>query len=255
LNPPECGVTLRPDDANVAFLLIHGFCAAPDEVSSLGQFLAEKGISSYAVRIAGHETSPEDLSKKSRLDWFKSVSDGLDVVKSWNPKHLFVAGFSMGGALALKLASNEDDINGIVLISPAVRIFSTAAKFLPLLKLFVKFKSVDLEQIQKTHGYDLQRTKYAKEPLSAYSEFLKMTKDVRSVIHRVTMPALIMQGTDDKTISPKNARIVYDGISSSIKEIHMIEGAEHVIPCHPTRSIAYAHIPPFIERVTASARE
>jgi len=95
LNQPEYGVTFRPDGANVAFLLIHGFCAAPDEVASLGQFLAEKGISSYTVRIAGHETSPEDLSKKSRQDWFKSVSDGLDVVKLWNPKHLFVAGFSM----------------------------------------------------------------------------------------------------------------------------------------------------------------
>jgi carboxylesterase len=119
----------------------------------------------------------------------------------------------------------------------------------------MKFKSVDLEKTQKTHGYDLQRTKYAKEPLSAYSELLKMTKDVRNVMHKVTMPALIMQGTDDKTISPKNARIVYDGISSNVKEIHMIEGAEHVIPCHPTRDIAYSHIRPFIERAITSARE
>ena len=255
MSQPERGVALRPDGANVAFLLVHGFCAAPDEIASLGQFLAEKGISSYAVRIAGHETSPEDLSKKSRHDWLKTASDGFDVVKSWNPRHLFIAGFSMGGALTLQLAAKEDDIDGIVLISPAVRIFSTAAKLIPILKLFMKFKSVDLEKIQKTHGYDLQRTKYAKEPLSAYSEFLKMTKDARNAMHRVTMPALIMQGTDDKTISPKNARIVYDGISSDIKEIHMIEGAEHVIPCHPTRTIAYSYIPPFLERVIASAQE
>ena len=254
MKQPEYGVTLRPDSASVAFLLIHGFCAAPNEVASLGQFLAERDISSYAVRIAGHGTSPEDLLTKTRLDWFRSVSDGLDVVKSWNPKHLFVAGFSMGGVLTLKLASREDDINGIVLISPAVRIFSTAAKLLPLLKLFMKFKSVDLEKIQKTHGYDLQRTKYAKEPLNAYSELLKMTKEVRDVMHKVTMPALIMQGTEDKTISPRNARIAYDGISSDIKEIHMIEGAEHVIPCHPTRRIAYSHIPSFIEGVIAANR-
>ncbi len=255
MNQPEYGVILRPEGASVAFLLVHGFCAAPNEVASLGQFLAEKGISSYAVRIAGHETSPEDLSKTLRQDWYKSVSVGLDEVKSWNTEHLFVAGFSMGGALALQLASSNDDIDGIVLISPAIRIFSTAAKFLPILKLFMKFKSVDLEKIQKVHGYDLQRTKYAKEPLSAYSEFLKMIKEVRNLMHKVIVPALIMQGTDDKTISPKNARIVYDSISSEIKEIHMIEGGEHVIPCHPTRSIAYSYILPFIERVIASARE
>lgn len=255
MNQPESGTTLRPDGASVAFLLVHGFCAARNEVASLGQFLAEKGMSSYAVRIAGHETSPEDLAKTIRQDWYKSVSDGLNEVKSWNPEHLFVAGFSMGGALTLQLASSEDDIDGIVLISPAVRMFSTAAKFLPILKLFMKFKSVDLEKIQKAHGYDLQRTKYAKEPLSAYSEFLKMMKEVRNVMHKVSVPALIMQGTDDKTISPKNARIVYDGISSEIKEIHMIEGGEHVIPCHPTRSIAYSHITPFIEKVIASAQK
>ncbi|MHA1587403.1 MAG: alpha/beta hydrolase, partial [Candidatus Thorarchaeota archaeon] len=85
MNQPEHGVTLRPDGASVAFLLVHGFCAAPNEVASLGQFLAEKGISSYAVRIAGHETSSEDLSKTFRQEWYKSVSDGLDKVKSWNP--------------------------------------------------------------------------------------------------------------------------------------------------------------------------
>ncbi|MHA1290886.1 MAG: alpha/beta hydrolase, partial [Candidatus Thorarchaeota archaeon] len=57
------GVETRPEGANVAFLLVHGFCAAPNELATLGQFLEERNIASFAVQIAGHGTTPEDLKK------------------------------------------------------------------------------------------------------------------------------------------------------------------------------------------------
>ena len=43
------GVETRPEGANVAFLLVHGFCAAPNELATLGQFLEERNIASFAV--------------------------------------------------------------------------------------------------------------------------------------------------------------------------------------------------------------
>ena len=245
----DLGVSIQPEGANVAFLLVHGFCASPDEIASLGSFLEKHNIASYSVRIAGHGTTPEDLASTKWQDWYESIVAGLDVVRSWKLNHLFVAGFSMGGGMTVLLASQEKGIDGIVLISPSIKIFKKVAKFISLIKIFKKYVEVDLEENKRVHGYDLSRTKYAREPLTAYHEFLKFTKRVQQNLHKVTIPTLIMQGTADKTISPTNATLAFEGISSKIKEMHMIEGAEHVIPIHPTRAQAYTFILPFIGKV------
>ncbi len=218
----------------------------------MSNFLTENGIASYAVRVAGHGTNPEDLAETSREDSYASVLNGLELVKSWNPEHIFVLGFSMGGALTLSLAAEEDGIDGIILISPAIMLTGFAVKVLPILKRIIKYRSVDLEAIPKLYGYDLTRTKYDREPLEAYHQLVKLTREVQSRISEVSTPALVIQGTADKTISPDNGPMVHDLLSSDMKELQLIEGAPHVIPCHPSRTEAYSHVLPFIKKVIDS---
>jgi carboxylesterase len=240
----------RPEGANIAFLLIHGFASAPDEVATLGEFLEEQGIASFAVRVAGHATSPEDLAQTTRDDWYSSAVNGLEVVKSWKPDLLFVAGLSMGGVLSLMLAARESEIDGIVAISPAVSIPSRLARLLPILKRVLKFREVDLEEIAQP--YDVPRTKYPREPLSSIHELFKLAKEARKEMRNVTIPILILQSAEDKTINPESGRITFESVSSERKELQVIEGAEHVIPCHHTRSIAYPFIMEFVRRIEES---
>lgn len=246
--PEVKGVIIRPEGATMAFLLIHGFCAAPDEVATLGEFLASQGIASFAVQLAGHGTTPEDIKETSWRDWYHSAKEGLEEVRKWNPEYLFVAGLSMGGALSLLLASEERDIAGLVLLAPAVRINGILPKLVPLLKYFWKYRAIDTVTSQEV--YDVKRTKYDREPLSAYHELFRLQGTVRENMINVSVPTLIIQGTADKTIDPNNSHLVYDGISSTIKELHLIPGAEHVITCHPTREAAYPLIKHFIDEVT-----
>ncbi|PNX52507.1 MAG: hypothetical protein BV458_09220 [Thermoplasmata archaeon M9B2D] len=243
------GVEIRPAGASIAFLLVHGFCAAPDEMGTLGQFLESLGIASYAVQLAGHGTAPEELKRTRWIDWYNSVENAFTLVKTWNPKHLFVAGLSMGAALSALLASENQDIDGLILIAPALRIDGVLPKLVPILKYVLRDRDVDVIKAQEP--YDIKRTKYAKEPVSAYHELFKLQKRVRKKMSNITLPTLIIQGTDDKTINPVNGKIAYEAISSEMKELHMIEGAEHVITCHSTRTQAYAYIQEFITGVTS----
>jgi esterase/lipase len=98
--------------------------------------------------------------------------------------------------------------------------------------------------------YDLPRTKYDRDSLEAAHVFLKMTSEIRRNLHRVSVPTLIIQSGADKTIDPKNGQIVYDSINSQDKSLHVIEGAEHVITCHPKRHEAYPYVFKFLERLT-----
>ncbi|MFX1484545.1 MAG: alpha/beta hydrolase [Promethearchaeota archaeon] len=242
------GVITRPEGANAAFLLVHGFCAAPDEMATLGSYLANLGIASFSIQIAGHGTTPENLESTTWKDWYSSVQLGFTEVRSWNSKFVFVAGLSMGGALSMMLAAEEHNIDGLVLLAPALKISGILPKLVPLLKYFWKFRSIDVERAQEI--YDVKRTKYEREPLSAYHELFKLQKVVRKKMGNITIPTLILHGTEDKTINPNNGQLTFDGISSSDKKLHLIQGAEHVITCHPTREVAYPIIREFIERLT-----
>ena len=245
------GIETRPEGANVAFLLVHGFCAAPDELATLGQFLKERNIASFAVQVAGHGTTPDDLKQTSWKDWYVSVENALAHVKSWNPEYLFVAGISMGGALSTLLTSQNEGINGLVLIAPAFKIDGIMPKLVPVLKYVMKDREIDTVKVQEI--YDVKRTKYAREPISAYHELFKLQKQVRKNMSKVTIPTIIIQGTADKTLNPANGKFALDGISSKDKHLFMIEGGEHVISCHITRHDAYPHIEDFVSRIAKSS--
>jgi carboxylesterase len=241
------GLETRPKGASSAFLLVHGFCAAPNELASLGEYLESLGSASFAVQLAGHGTTPNDLKRSTWQDWYHTAVGGLDVVRSWNPRRLFVAGFSMGGALSVLLASEEKDIDGLVLIAPALKIDGLLPKLVPFLKHIIKYREIDIVKAQEP--YEIKRTKYSREPLSAYDQLFKLQKRALQSLARVVVPTIVIQGTKDRTISPKNGELAYNGISASKKELYMIEDAEHVIPCHWTRNKAYPFIKQFIERV------
>jgi carboxylesterase len=238
------GVESRPEGATAAFLLIHGFCAAPDEVRTLGEYLAERNIASFAVQVAGHNTNPEDLKATTWHDWLQSVQDGLQHVRSWAPERLLICGLSAGGALAVMLASRNEDLDGLVLIAPALHLFGFLPKLVPILKHVMSYRSVDVEKAQEV--YDIKRTKYAREPVSAYHELMKLQKHARDALQSIAVPTLIIQGEEDKTIRPVNGQIAFNGLASKTKRLEMIKGAEHVIPCHYTRHEAYDIIGQFL---------
>ncbi len=241
------GIALKSEGANIAFLLIHGFNSSVDQVASLGEFLESKGIASFAVKLAGHGASPLDLHNSNWEHWIQSALKGLEMVKSWNPKYLFIAGLSMGGALSLLLSARETGIDGVVALSPAVFEGSLVSKFVPLLKRVKRYRTLDLSYIPEM--YDISYSKVKEESTSALHEVLKLMKVVQKELPDVTIPATIIQSGADKTIDPKNGEIAFNAISSENKQLHIIEGADHVLTCHTSRFEVFDLIEAFVTSI------
>ena len=241
------GVTTLTEGATASFLLIHGFGASYDELATLHELLSSQGHSCFSIQLAGHGSTPEEFKKSTWEDWYKSAKRGIDLVRTWNTKHVFVVGISMGGLLSLLLASEERDIDGLILLAPALQVPGSLYKLVPVLKYFMKWRDVDVEAAQEI--YDVKRFKLHREPVSAYYELAKLQKMVKNRLKSVSIPTIIVQGTADKTIDPEGAQVIYEAISSDTKELHMIEGAEHVISCHSSREEAYPHIINFIAQI------
>ena len=87
-------------------LLIHGFTGLPAELVMMGRYLQQRGCTVLGVRLAGHGTTVEDMSHMTAEDWLDSVRDGYAVLRG-SCEHIFVAGHSMGGLLALLLAAEK----------------------------------------------------------------------------------------------------------------------------------------------------
>lgn len=205
---------------NTAILLIHGFTATTVEVKLMAKYLYEKGFSVCAPLLPGHGLTPEELNKKSYDDWIETVNAAyLNLKKGY--KNIFVLGESMGGLLSLYLASKYNDIRGIMLFAPALKIHKIwEANFVWPFKPYQVKKNIDLKS--PWQGYTVV-------PLHAASQLNKLQKIIRRKLRDITQPILIFQGKLDTTIEPSGAVEVFENIRSEEKQFFWLKDSSHCI--------------------------
>ncbi|NED80030.1 alpha/beta fold hydrolase, partial [Streptomyces sp. SID11233] len=80
----------------------------------------------------GHGTRWQDLQVTGWEDWYAEVDRAFAELRE-RCATVFVAGLSMGGALALRLAERRGDaVAGLVLVNPALKVHGLAAHALPV---------------------------------------------------------------------------------------------------------------------------
>ncbi len=249
LVPTPPGIETRSEGASASILLIHGFASRPTELRTLIDFLHDHKFSTFAVQLAGHGTTPEELAETSCEDMYQSVINGIQYIQSWDTPFHFVIGHSLGGAFAIRLAAEYPAFDGLVLIAPLIQITSGLIRLLPLLKHFIKYKAVDLRQNERICGYDIPRERYDRDPLVTIYEIYQFSKTLGQYIPRVELPLCVLQGTADKTLPPEPLYRAFPMFGSQKKVLHKIPDGEHVLFCHPTRRIAYPLILDFLNEV------
>lgn len=230
-------------------LLIHGFCGSPPEMRLVGEHLAEKGITCLGVRLAGHGTTPEDFSKTTWKDWMASAEEGYKELEK-KCKTVFVAGLSMGGAITLYLGAKYKP-KGIICYSAAAGIFDWRVRLVPIGSRFIKFVPVPIEKNDLTDKSAIRYVKtYERLPLVCVLGLLDLMNNVKGAIPKVTVPALIMHGKKDKTLSIKNAHLIYSAIASSDKKLVLLENSGHAITVDSDKDKVFKETWEFITRLT-----
>ena len=199
---------LRPPEAQSAALLVHGFTGTPWEMRLLGETLADAGIASLAVRLPGHGTSPEDLAKKSWEDWYDAVQEGYSILRK---DYLSIYGMGMStGCLLLLAAARTNQMSGLVLFSPYLRVLHRLAPYAGWLKWFRPYQV-------KTEEENLQTRYYQRRPLAGIHQINRLIKNVRSQLPHIACPVLAFNGEGDQTVDIESGREVIDTMTSGIK--------------------------------------
>jgi len=201
----------------VAVLMIHGFTGSPLSVRPWAEALHREGFTVRVPRLPGHARTWEEMNKTRWQDWYSEVDRNFTQLKEKHQR-VFVAGFSMGGALTLRLASiRGEEIEGLILCNPSVHDFRMSLKLVPLLQFIVPSLGGRGTDVAAPNP---PRHSYGRTPLKALRSLQKLWALVRRDLYLVDVPLMVGYSVNDHVVDPKNAELVIDNVSSiDIREV------------------------------------
>jgi len=206
---------------DIGILILHGFMGTPQSVQFLSDKFASFGYTVLTPRIAGHGTNPYDLERFTYQDWFDSAEAGYQKLKE-NCHHIFVIGQSMGGALALWLANKHNNIDGMMLINPALRIPAYERLRNQTKPRFLEEGAPDIK------ANNVHEITYSSVPLHAIHELQKLMDQTPSILHTISTPVLGMVSVEDHLVPAVCTDRILAGIQSNKKEKLHLNNSYHV---------------------------
>ena len=241
-------------------LLIHGFTGAPKEMLWMGEYLAEHGHTVLGVQLAGHATQPIDLLRARWTDWLVSVEAGYRLLESYLRRSknapnqrpgIYAMGLSMGGVLALTLASQAYQaaypLAGVVGISTPYDLPPDwRLRYLKLLQYIVpQIAKGEPDWHNPEAGKD--HVDYPAYPTRAVVELRDLLAVMRGALPTIHIPTLLIHSKEDRGVLPENMPKIYDHLGSSQKEMFWVENSGHVVVREPPRQQVFEHILHFID--------
>lgn len=207
----------------VGCLLIHGALGGPEDMRGLGEYLGENNLLAKGILLKGHGTRPSDLYDIKWNEWIAQVEKELLNLKK-TCENVFLIGFSMGGLIALYIAS-EQEVDGVVTIAAPAYIRDRRLSLVLLLRFFKK-------EVRAPHGPDdpdliPNPATYDRIPLNAVSQIVDLIKEARRKAKRVNVPVLLIHATRDSYSPPDSAKIFHETITSTDRKMLMINCPYH----------------------------
>jgi carboxylesterase len=212
-------------DGRTGVLLVHGFTGNPSSLRPWGEHLAAAGFAVRAPRLPGHGTSWQDCNSTTEADWLAAVHRAFDELAA-EVDDVVVAGLSMGGTLAIRLAEQRpDDLAGLVLVNPSLLTERFDAKLLPLIARLAPSWAPIANDIKKPGVTEMA---YARMPTRAMLRLRALWQVTRADLARITAPVLVFRSVEDHVVEPASTAALLAGISSTDVTEVLLEDSYHV---------------------------
>ena len=236
---------LHENKPQAVVLLFHGLTGSPFELKKMAKALFNSGYDVYAETLAGHGEYSPDIKNVVWQDWQKQ---GKELVLNLKQRYdkVFISGLCLGAVLALNLSYELSNyIEAVVVLSPTLFLDGWSLPFYKFLfpiglytivRYFYTFPEAEPYgiknmSIRKKIKLLRQSNMSAMDnyPLCCVFELLKLSKCVQKNLFKITSPILIIHAKEDDLASPKSANVIFERVSSKIKEFILLENSYHLI--------------------------
>ncbi len=221
---PSDAEPFSADNGPVGVVVSHGFTGLPASMRDWAEHLAGAGLSVRLPLLPGHGTRWQDANAVRWQDWVDTVVSAYDDLRG-RCDHVFVAGLSMGGTLALRLAQVRPDVAGLMLVNPSVFTLRKQAKLVPLLRWFVPSFPPIASDIKKP---GVREPAYDKLPVKAFYQLSLMWEQVRADLPKITQPLLVFTSREDHIVERQNSETVLTEASSTDHRQVWLDDSYHV---------------------------
>ena len=214
-------------------LCLHGLGGSGATMWPIVAACIDSGFIVLAPTLPGHGTDPTDLVGITWSDW-------LDAARAWEAD--VVIGQSMGGCLALQLAT-EQRCRAVVCINP----------------LAPDPDAIDGLEWRKSRGHEwidvaastVGEIAYERLPISA---LIEMTEGVAGIdLSAVDQPVLLATSVNDDLVDPASSDVIASAIGGDVQRLQL-PNSGHVATLDRDRHVLQQAIVEFARSKTVSAR-
>lgn len=224
LHPLAAPFVLHPDREDVV-LLLHGWTGSPSHLRLLADDLVAAGFGVTVPLLPGHGTSIDDLLRVGWRDWLRAAAEAADDVLS-SAARLHLGGFSMGGLLAILLATSFE-ATSLTTINTPMRTFEWRVRFSPLVKGSRRVIVDDPQEREPGFAADFDWG-YHGTPIGSVADLYVLMRAARRALPKVRIPTLVMQSHADQTVRPVSGTIIYDHVGAAVRRQVWLSESSHV---------------------------
>jgi carboxylesterase len=232
-----------------AVLLLHGAGDTPQTLRYLADALHARGFHVSVPLLPGHGRSVKDFARVTADDLSEAARARYAELR---PSHswLGVIGLSMGGALAVQIAAEHQDLPALGLIAPylampkmvdrAARLAWLWGPLVPVLRSADGVSVLDPVERDRSLAYG------AFTPAALRALRTTMRRAVIA-LPRVAAPTLMIQSRQDNRLGVADAERSFAQLGAREKRLQWITGAAHVITVDYGRDTVIASLTSWME--------
>ena len=237
-------------DGPEAALLVHGLSGSPYELRPLAEGLAAAGFRCTVPLLPGHGSDASRLATVGEADWLAAAHDALDAILARGHKRVFLAGFSMGGCLAIRVAAERPgDLAALALLAPALTLHGSSAIYRHLFRHRLPARIVPMvgkgsmdvsdEAVKREAPY------LARLPTGAAAQLHRVIQGAKAALPQVRTPAIVLWGAKDAVVPRRAAERAAKGLGSGPARLAIFPASAHQLALDLEREAVAAEVARF----------
>lgn len=246
--------------ARAVVVIVHGFNSHSGHYLWVGEQFAKSGLAAHALDLRGRGRSDGDRFHVDQAqDYIDDVATLVRMAKAEHPGlPVFLLGHSAGGVIScVYTLDHQAEIDGLIcesfahqLPAPdlALAILKGLSHVVPnahVLKLDNNGFSRDPKVVEALFNDPLIENEV--QPTQTIATMVRADERLQKEFSQITLPVLILHGTEDKVTLPSGSQEFYDLAGSTDKTLKLYEGHVHDLLNDIDKEIVMADIQGWID--------